>query len=229
MTVCAQCGGRVGPSGCVACGARPQRARDIAAVGVLLVIAIVVALRIPSLDADGWGLVLVAVAAIASFVVGVMLLVVGGNARWRLVGVSLIAAPVLGIGLWGQQARARNAPNQSVRAVTSSAPAPRPKAIEAGEGTGTFRYGSKTWTFTYRRTPAEAQVLFRPALPREDILVIGAIRSVVHDVFHEGLSLSPTLRDGLLIFESPTAVYRILLIKEDTGEVHSMTFRRQPR
>lgn len=71
---------------------------------------------------------------------------------------------------------------------------------------------------------------FNPFLPRNDTVVTGAMLEVINQTFgkHTVKNLIPQIveRNGknLIFFEGTTQNYYFLLIKEDTGEVHSFVF-----
>ena len=115
--------------------------------------------------------------------------------------------------------------------VSTERPTKRPPAKSQREGKG--KYGRHT--YTYLRDGDRYAVTFRPFLPRDDGIVIGAMLEVINNVYgkHLGVDLTPELvpREGanLVRFKGKKHYYYFLLIKEDTGEVHSFMMWRERR
>lgn len=98
--------------------------------------------------------------------------------------------------------------------------------------TGNARFG--TYRYSWQRTGERVAATFAPRmLPRNDAVVIGAMRHVAMNSFNADLSdaqpeLVPSAMGvNVLRFVSAGKVYDFTIIKEDTGEVHSFVIERQ--
>ena len=107
--------------------------------------------------------------------------------------------------------------------------APPPKKTTQRKGT----YGR--YSYTYVRVGSRYAVTFRPFLPRDDSVVIGAMLELINSVYGKHLvtNLTPDLvpREGTnaIRFKGKKHDYLFLLLKEDTGEVHSFRMWRESR
>jgi len=85
------------------------------------------------------------------------------------------------------------------------------------------------FSFTYQKQNNKVGVTFSPMLPRNDEIVIGAMKAVVKTVFGEEIAASsqPHLVDrggvNIIVLSGDGTDYLFLLIKEDTGEIHSFS------
>ena len=108
------------------------------------------------------------------------------------------------------------------QADTGSA-SPSPDAAQERQGT----YGSHRFHYVIRDGSAVA--IFTPVLPRDDAKVIGAIQAVVRAAFGANIDvLSPALAGQEIAVKTVggAATYYAMLVKTDTGEVHSIRVRR---
>ena len=91
-------------------------------------------------------------------------------------------------------------------------------------------YMDYNYTILYQQGTSKYVATFQPFLPRNDAIVIGAMIELINQAYgkHTGKNLlpQPVSRNGvnLLVFEGIDKNYYFLLIKEDTGEIHSMSF-----
>jgi hypothetical protein len=100
-----------------------------------------------------------------------------------------------------------------------------PSAVQPRAGTdsqgvfGPHRY-------FYTKQDGIVAATFTPFLPRNDATVIGAIRSVVRSAYGANINaVSPVLAGQEIAFASPTTTYYVTLVKQTSGEVHSLTIR----
>ena len=104
-------------------------------------------------------------------------------------------------------------------------PPPKPPAKTATEFSGT--YGKHR--FFAMPEGGSVAATFTPFLPRNDQAVLGAASAVTSAVFKTTLRVENARIAGLEIAVpgSDRRTYYLFVIKEDTGEVHSMTIRRE--
>lgn len=75
--------------------------------------------------------------------------------------------------------------------------------------------------------------LFDPFLPRDDTVLVGAIKSIATTAYGSNVigSAQPTVgscKDGsCIVFATDTGSYAFFPVKEDTGEIHSIKFYKQ--
>ena len=101
---------------------------------------------------------------------------------------------------------------------TGSSPTPTPLA-EIASGTGEYAGHTYTWS----QTSDGVTATFSPFLPRNDDIVVGAMKHLVNTVYHVDLADAVASLEGrFIVLGSGTQRYRFLLVKEDTGEVHSI-------
>lgn len=79
------------------------------------------------------------------------------------------------------------------------------------------------YAYTFKSDGAKTVALFLPKfLPRDDTIVVGAIRDVIKRAYDDDASGSPRLVDRAIRVDSKGKGYMVTLVKEDTGEVHSL-------
>jgi len=84
------------------------------------------------------------------------------------------------------------------------------------------------YKFSFRRQGEKVEAVFFPKmLPRNDAIVIGATRKVIKQVFNEDVSDIPTVVGRSIKFSGPSHSFMVMLVKEDTGEVHSLVIERK--
>lgn len=87
--------------------------------------------------------------------------------------------------------------------------------------------------YTYTQKAGTTATIFKPVLPRDDTVLIGAMLEVVMQVYgkHQIANLKPTLvsRNGrnLIRFNGVGYDYFFLLIKEVSGEVNGFSMWRE--
>lgn len=92
------------------------------------------------------------------------------------------------------------------------------------------KYLDYDYDVLYKKEDGRYAVTFNPFLPRNDTVVIGAIIEVINKTYGKNTvtDLEPKIvaREGknLIMFKGTQGDYYFLLIKEDTGEVHSMAY-----
>lgn len=92
------------------------------------------------------------------------------------------------------------------------------------------RFMNYDYTILFKDDVPKYVATFKPFLPRNDAVTTGAMLEVVGKVYgkHTLKSLKPQMvlqnGIGLIMFEGTGRSYYFLLIKEDTGETHSMSF-----
>lgn len=112
--------------------------------------------------------------------------------------------------------------------------------IEAPTSTGDFQqvqgtYMDYNYTILYQQGESKYVVTFQPFLPRDDTIVTGAMLEAINKIFGKTTikDLAPQVvsRNGtnLIEFTGTDKNYYFLLVKEDTGEVHSMSFWSEPQ
>jgi len=87
--------------------------------------------------------------------------------------------------------------------------------------------------YTYSQKDGMVAATFKPILPRDDTIVIGAMLELVIRVYgkHQITNLKPDIvnRNGsnLIRFHGVGYDYLFLIIKQDTGEVHGLSMWRE--
>jgi hypothetical protein len=70
-------------------------------------------------------------------------------------------------------------------------------------------------------------VTFQPFLPRNDAIVVGAMRHVARALADTNIDKAdPWLEDGLINFHTGVRRVSFLIVKEDTGEIHSFKMQK---
>ena len=95
------------------------------------------------------------------------------------------------------------------------------------------------YTYSYKREGDTTVAMFvKRFLPRDDTIVVGAIRDVIHRAYKEKASGAPYLVDATttggtatrgIRVDSAENGYIVVPVKEDTGEIHSLTITRVAR
>lgn len=94
------------------------------------------------------------------------------------------------------------------------------------------------YTYSYKREGDTSVAMFvKRILPRDDTIVVGAIRDVIHRAYKEKASGAPYLVDATtggtatrgIRVDSAENGYIVVPVKEDTGEIHSLTITRVAR
>ena len=88
------------------------------------------------------------------------------------------------------------------------------------------------YKYQYKREGERTVAIFAEKfLPRNDTIVVGAIRAVVKQTYNENLTGSPSLKQqgelNKIYFEGKKSNFYVNLIKQDTGEVHSLVIERE--
>lgn len=70
-------------------------------------------------------------------------------------------------------------------------------------------------------------------LPRDDTIVVGAIRDVIRRAYNEEAIGSPSLKQhrgfNKIHLEGKKSDFYVNPVKQDTGEVHSLVIEREPK
>lgn len=106
-------------------------------------------------------------------------------------------------------------------AINSPSPMQTPNEPLAGgpEKSGDYQ----GYAYTFKSDGAKTVALFVPKfLPRDDTIVVGAIRDVIKRAYNDDANGSPRLVDRAIRVDSKSKGYSVTLVKEDTGEVHSL-------
>ena len=140
------------------------------------------------------------------------------------VPLGLILLFVRGRRLWGPGLLVAGPLMVVVGLVTPASPRTPPTSLGTPGGQGSFG-GHR---YSYSLVGGTSTATFSPFLPRDDATVLGAIRDVVSRVYGEALGPTPAQASGqALLFRSERTTYRVILVKEDTGEVHSFFISRE--
>lgn len=97
------------------------------------------------------------------------------------------------------------------------------------KGTYTDPSGKK-YEYFINEKDGKQVALFQPVLPRDDGVVVSAMLEVAAKTYGADAKIDPTPRpiekDGqnLISFKGDGVTYYFLLVKEDTGEVNSLTY-----
>lgn len=93
----------------------------------------------------------------------------------------------------------------------------------------TGKYLDYSYTILRKEGEPISVISFQPFLARDDTILIGAMREIIKQIYGENRlkKMTPTVvnKDGtnLLMFEGIEKNYYFLIVKEDTGEVHSFS------
>lgn len=84
--------------------------------------------------------------------------------------------------------------------------------------------------FTYAMRDGQLVVTFTDFIPRSDAAFVAAVAGLVQKIFGEGIdAASGRLVGREVAFQSATRTYLVLPVKQDSGEIHSLTIRHLPR
>lgn len=102
----------------------------------------------------------------------------------------------------------------------------------AGGKAGVFSFGGNKYPFYYKREGGKTAAVFAPKLlPRDDSTVVAAIREVIKLDYREDANGNPSLTNeggsNLIRIDSEKGRFYVLLVKEDTGEIHSFVIERR--
>lgn len=103
------------------------------------------------------------------------------------------------------------------------------QAAQERKGTYSDQSG-KQYQYTVGQQDSKYAATFDPLLPRDDATVIGAMLELANTTYGKNtitnLQPQPVEKDGknLIMFESTGGNYYFLLVKQDTGEVHSISY-----
>lgn len=92
------------------------------------------------------------------------------------------------------------------------------------------RFMDYNYTILFQDDASKYVATFQPFLPRNDTILTGAMLETVNRVYGKNTvkNLNPKMVSrndvNLIMFEGVGKNYYFLLVKEDTGEVHSMSF-----
>lgn len=95
------------------------------------------------------------------------------------------------------------------------------------------------YSYSYKREGDKTVAMFlKRFLPRDDTVVVGAIRDVIRRAYNDEANSAPYLVDaqttsrtdsrGIRV-DSAKSGYVVIPVKEDTGEIHSLTITRVAR
>jgi hypothetical protein len=96
----------------------------------------------------------------------------------------------------------------------------------------------KGYPYSYKREGDTTVAMFvKRFLPRDDKIVVGAIRDVIRRAYKEEASGTPYLVDTTTTGAATRSIrvdsakngYLVVPVKEDTGEIHSLTITRVAR
>jgi len=99
--------------------------------------------------------------------------------------------------------------------------------VEPNKSNNTFTYLKYKYTFLLNENTEQYAITFKPFLPRNDTIVTGAMLDVINNIFgkHTVKNLQPKLITkngvGIIQIDGINSNYYFMLVKEDTGEVHS--------
>lgn len=115
-----------------------------------------------------------------------------------------------------------------VEYVQTAGPPPSvAKRVEPAHDSFVRRATFGAYAYDYSVVDEAAVATFTPLLARDDRIVVGAIRAVVSSAFGVDISQSPPVLQGREItFKTGSATYYAMVVKEDTGQVHSVRVRR---
>jgi hypothetical protein len=140
------------------------------------------------------------------------------TARRMMKGIFLLGAAVLLLAVVVSWLRAWLLPESPSTSATAS-------SMSAGSSEwNSFRY-------TYQWTDEGFLVTFTPFLPRNDDVVVGAMRHVAERHFNVRSTVAPSFMTEndrtFIVLGADGVMVMFLPIKEDTGEVHSFIVRRR--
>lgn len=153
--------------------------------------------------------------------------------KWIING-ALLSIPVLMIILCAV-VTSRREPSSPISSVPALPAPTKASTTPAQTIAGEEKADYQGFSYTFKKEGEKSVALFLPRfLPRDDAIVTGAIKDVVRRSFKDdGLSNarlvdwnasgSPT---KAIRMDSKTNVYFTVLVKEDTGEVHSLVVTR---
>lgn len=106
-----------------------------------------------------------------------------------------------------------------------------PEGTTSKEVQGTYTdYNNKEYKYFINEKNGKHIALFQPVLPRDDGAVVGAMLEVAAKTYGSETKINPAPmpieKDGqnLISFKGDGGTYYFLLVKEDTGEVNSLTY-----
>lgn len=119
--------------------------------------------------------------------------------------------------------------NKSASSQSQTEATPEQTAPKEVQGTYTD-YQNNEYKYFINEKDGKHVALFQPVLPRDDGAVVGAMLEVAAKTYGSETKIDPTPvpveKDGqsLISFKGDGVTYYFLLVKEDTGEVNSLTY-----
>ncbi len=102
-------------------------------------------------------------------------------------------------------------------------------SIALGDGSGKY----SKYNYTYTENDGVVITLFKPFLPRDDTILIGAMLEMVNKVYgkHQISNLKPSIVNkggrSLIQFQGKGYNYLFLIVKQDSGEVNGLSMWRE--
>lgn len=110
----------------------------------------------------------------------------------------------------------------------------QPLSVSVQEATGTYTdHNGNQYQYAIGQQNGKQIATFQPALPRDDTTVTGAILDLINATYGKNtvINLYPRLvernGDTLVMFSGTEGSYYALLVKEDGGDVHSVSYWRE--
>lgn len=146
---------------------------------------------------------------------------------WTGVIVLVLLVGFIGaLGDTSEQTKSQDTKNET---ATNTKEADKKVTPQEVKGTYTDPNG-KQYQYFINEKEGKHVALFQPVLPRDDGVVVSAMLEVAAKTYGADAKIDPTPRpiekDGqnLISFKGDGVTYYFLLVKEDTGEVNSLTY-----
>lgn len=111
--------------------------------------------------------------------------------------------------------------NQKTVTARATTPVGAPYSLDDSGFVGDLQY-------TLSRKGEKTVALFQPKMiPRSDVAMILATSKVINHAYGERVVGSPKLEGNKIVYSGETYKFSVTIIKEDTGEIHTLVIDRQ--
>lgn len=149
---------------------------------------------------------------------------------WTGVIVLVLLVGFIGaLGDTGEQTKSQDADKSTKNETATNTKTDEKVTPQEVKGTYTDPNG-KQYQYFINEKDGKQVALFQPVLPRDDGVVVSAMLEVAAKTYGADAKIDPTPQpvekngQNLISFKGDGVTYYFLLVKEDTGEVNSLTY-----
>ena len=139
----------------------------------------------------------------------------------KVMGLCVVVATIMLFMFSERSGDSKTTSTVAAEAQTVTAPTAEPTVLRMGDAV----VGGHDFQFL-ELADGRVIALFSPMLPRNDRLLTRAIAMVVLNAFADVVTSDPRVEGQWIVVSSEKHTYRVLIVKEDTGEVHTMQVER---